>query len=124
MPRNASVHGLACASPIASRNTAMPRASAKPEVSGTARLLVLLLAFAWGFNWIAAGFALHEVPPWSMRLAGSGIGAATLFAVAKLGGQNLFVPRAERLHVAIAGFFNVTAFQILSGFAQLAGATS
>lgn len=102
----------------------MPPASATPEVSGTARLLVVLLAFAWGFNWIAAGFALHEVPPWSMRLAGSGIGAATLFLVAKLGGQDLHVPRGERLHVAVAGFFNVTAFQILSGFAQLAGATS
>lgn len=102
----------------------MPPATATSEVSGTARLLVLLLAFAWGFNWIAAGIALHEVDPWSMRLAGSGIGGATLFLVARLGGQNLYVPKAERLHVAIAGFFNVTAFQIFSGFAQLAGATS
>jgi drug/metabolite transporter (DMT)-like permease len=102
----------------------MPPALAKPEVSGTARLLVLLLAFAWGFNWIAAGFALHEIPPWRMRLAGSGIGCATLFLIAKLGGQKLYVPKPERLQVAIAGFFNVTAFQILSGFAQLAGATS
>ncbi len=99
-------------------------ASAKSEVSGTARLLVLLLAFAWGFNWVAAGVALHEVPPWSMRLAGSGIGAGTLFLVAKLGGHKLHVPRGERLHVAIAGFFNVAAFQVLSSFAQLVGETS
>ncbi len=99
-------------------------ASAKSEVGGTARLLVLLLAFAWGFNWVPAGIALHEVPPWSMRLAGSGIGAGTLFLVAKLGGHKLHVPHGERLHVAIAGFFNVAAFQVLSSFAQLVGETS
>jgi drug/metabolite transporter (DMT)-like permease len=102
----------------------MPPASAKAEVSNTAKLLVVLLAFAWGFNWTAAGIALHEVPPWSMRFAGSGIGALTLFAAAKLGGHSLHVPRRERVHVMIAGFFNVAAFQIFSGFAQLAGATS
>jgi drug/metabolite transporter (DMT)-like permease len=59
-----------------------------------------------------------------VRFAGSGIGAAILFAAAMLTGRNLRVPRGERLHVMVAGFFNVAAFQILSGFAQLSGATS
>ena len=27
---------------------------AKSDVAGKAKLLVVLLAFAWGFNWIAA----------------------------------------------------------------------
>ena len=49
---------------------------------GTAKLLVVLLAFAWGLNWIAAAVALREVSPWSLRVAGSGIGAVTLFAAA------------------------------------------
>ena len=89
-----------------------------------AKLLVLLLAFAWGFNWIAAAYALREVSPWSLRIAGSGIGSAVLFAAAFLGGHRLRVPRNEIIHVMIAGFFNVAAFQILSGFAQLNGATS
>ena len=96
----------------------------KADVAGTAKLLVVLLAFAWGFNWIAAAVALREVSPWSLRFAGSGIGAATLFAAAILTGHNLRVPRGEHLHVMVAGFFNVAAFQILSGFAQLSGATS
>ena len=53
-------------------------AKAEREQRGRrARLLVVLLAFAWGFNWIAAAIALHEVPPWSLRFAGAGIGAAT-----------------------------------------------
>ncbi len=102
----------------------MSHADAKADVAATAKLLVVLLAFAWGFNWIAAAVALREVSPWSLRFAGSGIGAATLFAAAIITGHNLRVPRGEHLHVMVAGFFNVAAFQILSGFAQLSGATS
>ncbi len=96
----------------------------KPGSPGTAKLLVVLLAFAWGLNWIAAAIALREVSPWSLRVAGSGIGAITLFAAAIITGHGLRIPRGEHLHVMIAGFFNVAAFQILSGFAQLSGATS
>jgi drug/metabolite transporter (DMT)-like permease len=102
----------------------MSHAHAKADVAGTAKLLVVLMAFAWGLNWVAAVVVLREVPPWSMRFAGSGIGAATLFAVAILTGHNLRVPRREYVHVMVAGFFNVAAFQILSAFAQLNGATS
>jgi drug/metabolite transporter (DMT)-like permease len=94
------------------------------KADAKAKLLVVLLAFAWGFNWIAAAVALREVTPWSLRFAGSGIGAATLFAAAIITGHNLRVPRGEHIHVMVAGFFNVAAFQILSGFAQLSGATS
>lgn len=101
----------------------MPHASAGAQ-AGTAKLLVVLLAFAWGLNWIGAGIALPEVPPWSLRFAGSGIGAVTLFAAALISGHDLRVPRGERFHVMVAGFFNVAAFQILSAFAQLSGATS
>ncbi len=90
----------------------------------TARLLVVLLAFAWGLNWIAAAVALREVPPWSMRFAGVGIAAALLFAFATVTGHSLRVPRSERVHVMVAGFFNVAVFQICAAFAQLSGQTS
>jgi drug/metabolite transporter (DMT)-like permease len=100
------------------------RVQTKGDVAAKAKLLVVLLAFAWGFNWIAAAVALREVSPWTLRFAGSSIGAATLFGAAVLTGHNLRVPRGEHLHVMVAGFFNVAAFQLLSGFAQLSGATS
>jgi len=100
-----------------------PRNS-KSDGAAAAKLLVVLLAFAWGFNWIAAAIALHEVSPWSLRIAGAGIGAATLFAAAVFTGRDLRVPRGEHVHVMVAGFFNVAAFQIFSGYAQLSGATS
>ena len=102
----------------------MPNPNAKVDSAATARLLVVLLAFAWGLNWIAAAFALREISPWSLRLAGSSIGAITLFAAAAITGHNLRIPRGEYVHIMIAGFLNVSAFQILSGFAQLNGATS
>ncbi|HEY4981279.1 MAG TPA: EamA family transporter [Pseudolabrys sp.] len=102
----------------------MSHAQAKADVAGKAKLLVVLLAFAWGFNWIGAAVALREVPPWSLRFSGAGIGAATLFAAALLTGHDLRVPRGQRLPIVVAGFFNVVAFNMFAAFAQLGGATS
>jgi drug/metabolite transporter (DMT)-like permease len=97
---------------------------ARQEAAAGAKLLVVLLAFAWGSNWIATAIALREVSPWSVRVAGSGIGVATLVGAALVTGHKLRVPWGEYRHVLVAGFLNVAGFQILSGFAQLSGATS
>lgn len=102
----------------------MPHTHARATVAGTAKLLVVLLAFAWGLNWIAAAIALRDVSPWSLRVAGSGIGAAILFAAALVTGHDLKVPRGQYVHIMVAGLLNVTGFQVFSGFAQLSGATS
>jgi drug/metabolite transporter (DMT)-like permease len=102
----------------------MPNSRKRSDAASTAKLLVVLLAFAWGLNWIAAAVALRELSPWSLRVAGSAIGATTLFFAAVVSGHHLKVPRGEYIHVMIAGLFNVASFQILSGFAQLSGATT
>src|SRR4026208_269747 len=102
----------------------MANPKAKADAATTAKLLVVLPAFAWGLNWIAAAIALREISPWSLRVAGSGIGAAILFLAASVTGHNMKVPRSEYVHVMVAGFLNVAGFQVLSGFAQLSGATS
>ncbi len=102
----------------------MPPAPAQAEVTGTARLLVILLAFAWGLNWIAVALALHDTQPWTLRVLGSSLGCVTLIAAATLTGHTLRVPRGERVHVMIAGFLNVACFQLFSAFAQMTGATS
>ena len=65
------------------------------------------LALAWGLSWAATAIALREVPPWSLRFAGAGIGTVTLFAAALMGGHSLKVPRGEYKHIMIAGFLNV-----------------
>jgi drug/metabolite transporter (DMT)-like permease len=89
-----------------------------------ARLLVLLLAFAWGLNWIFIAFALHDVPPWSLRFVTTGIGAAALIAAVYFSGRSLKVGVAALKHIALAGVFNVAVFNICAAFAQLSGATS
>jgi drug/metabolite transporter (DMT)-like permease len=108
--------------PQAPRSSGQSRLHPSDNASG-AKLLVVLLAFAWGFNWIATAIGLREVPPWSLRFAGAGIGAAILFAAAFVTGHKLHVPRDERIHIMIAGFLNVAGFQVLSAFAQVSGAT-
>jgi drug/metabolite transporter (DMT)-like permease len=102
----------------------MSQLEAHVSVAGKAKLLVLLLALAWGLNWIAAAVALRELSPWSLRFMGCSLGAATLFAAALLSGHSLKVPRGEAKHIMVAGFCNVALFQVLSGFAQMSGATS
>jgi drug/metabolite transporter (DMT)-like permease len=94
------------------------------DLGGSARLLVVMLGFAWGFNWIGAAVALREVSPWTLRFLGTGIGAATLFAAMHLSGRKFAVSFREFAHIAVAGFFNVAFFNICSAFAQLSGATS
>src|SRR6188508_2742100 len=125
LPRQTAGRAIACAlaRPAGFPNT-MSDPHSKMDAATTAKLLVILLAFAWGLNWIAAAFALREVSPWSLRLVGSSIGAVTLFAAAAITRHNLRIPRGEYVHIMIAGFLNVSAFQIFSGFAQLNGATS
>jgi len=102
----------------------MPQARNTAEVTARDRFLVLLLAFAWGGNWISVAIGLNGALPWTLRFFGSSLGAVTLIAAALLTGHSLRVPRGERVHVMIAGFLNVACFQILSAFAQLNGATS
>ena len=98
-----------------------PNASAGAR---TAQLLVVLLAFAWGLSWIGTAVALKEVPVWSLRFVGTGLGTVVLFAAAALSGHDLRIPRGEVRHVAVAGFLNVAVFNVSAAFAQMSGATS
>ena len=100
------------------------RAGTAPQAPTGAKLLVLLLALSWGFNWIAAAFALKEVPPWSLRFTTTGIGAISLLLAVTLSGRALRVPPGAFKHIAVAGLFNVAIFNVCAAFAQLSGATS
>lgn len=99
--------------------TATPRSAAT-----TAKLLVVVMGFAWGFNWIATRIILSALPPWTMRTLGIGLGDLMLFAAAAVTGVSLVVPRGERLKILIAAFFNVGIFNVCSAYAQVYGTTS
>ena len=96
----------------------------RAEAIASAKLLVVVMGVAWGFNWVAARIILTALPPWTMRALGIGLGALTLFAAAAIAGVSLAVPRGERGKILIAGFFNVAVFNVCSAYAQIYGTTS
>ena len=94
------------------------------DAPASAKLLVVVMGLAWGFNWVAARIILEALPPWTMRAVGIGLGDLTLFAAAAIAGVSLAVPRGERVKILIAGFFNVAVFNVCSAYAQVYGTTS
>ena len=94
------------------------------DAAASAKLLVVVIGLAWGFNWVAARIILEALPPWTMRAVGIGLGALTLLAAAAIRGMPLFIVRSDWPKVMIAGFFNVAAFGAGSAYAQVYGTTS
>ena len=93
--------------------------------AAVAKLLLLALSFCWGLSWSAMRIALDEVSPWSMRLIGYSIGAATLLILLKAQGRSLYIsPGRDRRHVFVAALFIVVAFGVAGTFAQLMANTS
>jgi len=92
--------------------------------SAGAKLLVVFMGFAWGFNWIATRIILQSLPPWTMRTLGVGLGAIVLMVAALVLRTPIGVPRVDRLKILIAGFFNVAIFNVCSAYAQIYGSTS
>jgi len=83
-----------------------------------ARLWWLLgaLTLAWGFNWTAMKLALAEVPPWTFRSLCLGLGAAVLFAVLRLGGQRVGLPRGQWLRLTMLAWLNISGWNMLVAF--------
>jgi drug/metabolite transporter (DMT)-like permease len=90
-----------------------------------AKLLLIALSFCWGLSWPAMRVALDEVSPWSLRLIGYSIGAATLLLLLKAQGRDVVIPRGKDwVHVFIAALFLSVSFGIAGTFAQLLANTS
>jgi len=87
--------------------------------------MLVALSLAWGVTWPVMKIALSEIPPFSMRLATSGMATSALFAIALLQGRVVAI-RSARMgaHLVVAGSLNVGCFTLLSAFAQLATTTS
>jgi drug/metabolite transporter (DMT)-like permease len=88
------------------------------------RFIPAALAILWGLNWPAVKIALSEVPPFALRMTGLGAGAVLLLAFAAMRGRSLAVGRASWVPLAIAGIFNIAAFNLATVFAQLNTSTS
>ena len=79
-------------------------------------LLLAALTFGWGFNWPTMKLALAEIPVWSFRGVSVVLGAAGLFAIARIGSLALLPPRDQWGRVALTALFNVTLWNVLIGY--------
>src|SRR6266699_2851452 len=103
----------------------VPDPSPHASADAVARLMLVALSLAWGLTWPVMRIALDEIPPFSFRIATSGLAALALFAIALAQRRNVRIKRPiARLHLVVAGFLNVGVFTLGSAFAQLATTTS
>jgi len=74
--------------------------------------VLVALTLGWGFNWPMIKLALSELPVFSFRSLCLAGGAAGLFAIARYARLPLRPPRAQWGRLALAAFFNVTAWNV------------
>jgi drug/metabolite transporter (DMT)-like permease len=101
--------------------------AASPQVDhdGKARLLLVLLSFAWGINWPAMRVALIELSPWTLRLVGFSLGTFFLFAVILVQRRPWKVPFGRQWgHIFVSALLNSWLFGIFSSYAQITANTS
>jgi drug/metabolite transporter (DMT)-like permease len=94
----------------------MNATSIPTQASRSGLLLVLLVAFAWGFNWPMLKIALAEMAPLHFRTWCVLGGAAGLFAIAAAGRRPLGVPRGQWTRLLAVTLFNVTAWNVLVAY--------
>jgi drug/metabolite transporter (DMT)-like permease len=82
------------------------------------------LSLCWGLTWPVLRIVLDELPPFSMRVATSTLGALLMFGLAALQRRDVRIAGIARLHVAVAGSLNIAAFTILTALGQLGTLTS
>lgn len=75
--------------------------------------LLALLAVFWGFNWPIMKVGLAEIPPWVFRGSASVVSGIGLFAVAKIGGSSLRIPRDKWRPLILSALLNMALWNIL-----------
>lgn len=87
---------------------------------GKGYVLLVGVAFGWGFNWPMMKLILTEIPVWQFR-AVSGISAGFLLlllaiAVGRRTGEAWMPPRDQWFRLWLAALFNITSWFILIGY--------
>jgi len=95
-------------------------AIAAPTNYGKGYILLIGVAFGWGFNWPMMKLILGEIPVWQFR-AVSGISAGLLLLllailVGRRTGEAWKPPRYQWRQLALAAAFNITSWFILIGY--------
>lgn len=94
--------------------------ASSPSVAGRSSIparglwLLAALAFCWGFCWPLMKMVLFEWNVWHFRTVTVLVGSMGLFALAKMAGHSLRVPRGEWGRLCAAAFFNITCWHMCS----------
>ena len=86
--------------------------------------LIVLIGLFWGLNWPAVKILIVEIPPFSLRALGFGIGALVLSVLARWRPEPFVPERSEWLQLIAAGLLTVFGFNVLTAFGQLVTETS
>ena len=78
--------------------------------------LLAVLTLGWGFNWPMMKMTLAELPVWTFRGLCVGSGALGLFAIARITGQSIRVPRSQWKWLLVISICNVTLWNVLIGY--------
>ena len=79
-------------------------------------ILLAVLTLGWGFNWPMMKMTLAELPVWTFRGLCVGSGALGLFAIARITGQSIRVPRSQWKWLLVISICNVTLWNVLIGY--------
>jgi drug/metabolite transporter (DMT)-like permease len=80
-------------------------------------LLLAGISLFWGINWPAMKVAMADIEPWTFRTLCLVIGSAGLFALGRIRGNRLSVPRADLGPLVLVALLNVAGWQLCSAFA-------
>ena len=92
----------------------LPRHPSRQDRSGP--WLLAGITLFWGLNFVTIKTSVAEVPIWTFRSICLLTGGLGLFAIGRLAGLSLKVPRAEWRPLAIAALGNITFWHIFSAW--------
>lgn len=87
---------------------------AHPGTNATGIILLAAITVFWGINWPAIKLSVNEVPVWAFRAICLAAGSGGLFAIAKMAGYSLRIPRQDLRPLIIASLGNITFWHIFS----------
>ena len=96
-----------------SSNRPVPSHDALPPLGF---VLLAGLTLFWGLNWPAMKIVFAELPVWWFRAGCLWFGGLGLVLIARLSGQSLAVPRAQRGPLLLCALFNVVGWHLFSGY--------
>lgn len=79
-------------------------------------LLLAILTLGWGMNWPMIKMGLADIPVFTFRFLCVAAGAAGLFAIARVSGLRIAVPRGEWRPLVAMSLCNVTLWNILIAY--------